>query len=244
MSDDFLTLREECLEANKQLSKCGIVDLTFGNVSVLDRESGVMAIKPSGVVYGALKVEDIVVLDVHAKPDNSNTLDLEAATIWGELRPSSDTPTHMRLYQAFSTIRAIVHTHSRNATVYAQVGKPIPCMGTTHADYFYGEIPVTRPISPEEIDRNYEWETANVIIERFQQLDPDQINAVLFHGHAPFVWGSSGAKAVEAAFALEVIAEMALKGRNLSPQATPLSKAQLDKHYLRKHGENAYYGQR
>lgn len=243
MSDIFLALREECLEANKQLPHCGIVDLTFGNVSVLDGENGAMAIKPSGVPYEALTVEDIVVLDVQAKPDDSNILDLEAAKIWGELRPSSDTPTHMRLYQAFSTIRAIVHTHSRNATVYAQVGKPIPCMGTTHADYFYGEVPVTRPISPEEIDRNYEWETANVIIERFHELDPDQMNAVLFHGHAPFVWGSSGAKAVEAALALEVIAEMALKGLNLSPQATPLSKAQLDKHYLRKHGESAYYGQ-
>ncbi len=243
MSDDFLALRQECLEANKQLPQFGIVDLTFGNVSVLDRESGAMAIKPSGVAYEALTAEDMVVLDVQAKPDDSYTLDLEKATLWGKLRPSSDTPTHMRLYQAFSNIRAIVHTHSRNATVYAQVGKPIPCMGTTHADYFYGEVPVTRPIHPEEIDRHYEWETANVIIERFQDLDPDQMNAVLFHGHAPFAWGSSGTKAVETAFALEVIAEMALKGRNLSPQATPLSKAQLDKHYLRKHGHNAYYGQ-
>ncbi|MBL4575874.1 MAG: L-ribulose-5-phosphate 4-epimerase AraD [Opitutaceae bacterium] len=243
MSDDFLALREECLAANKQLAEFGIVDLTFGNVSVLDRSSGAMAIKPSGVAYDALRAEDIVVLDVNAKPDDSCALDLEAATKWGELRPSSDTPTHMRLYQAFPNIQAIVHTHSRNATVYAQVGKAIPCMGTTHADYFYGDVPVTRPISSEEIARHYEWETANVIIECFQDLDPDTMNAVLFHGHAPFVWGVNGTKAVETAFALEVVAEMALKGKGLSPQATHLSKAQLDKHYLRKHGGTAYYGQ-
>ncbi len=240
---EYQALKEECCEANKQLPACNIVDLTFGNVSVADRERGVIAIKPSGVAYDSLKPEDIVVLALDAQPDENHVLDLEAIKIEGELRPSSDTPTHMRLYQAFGDILSVVHTHSRNATAYAQAGLPIPCMGTTHADYFYGEVPITRPINPEEIERHYEWETANVIIEAFQNIDPNQVNAALFHGHAPFVWGSSGAKAIENAFALEIIAEMTMKAQLLMPDAASLSQAQLDKHYLRKHGANAYYGQ-
>jgi len=241
---DFQDLKEECCEANRALPARSIVDLTFGNVSVADRDKGVMAIKPSGVDYEGLSPDDIVILRLDAKPDSSHQLDLDAYRVEGSLRPSSDTPTHLRLYQAFSDIKAVVHTHSRNATAYAQAGLPIPCMGTTHADYFYGEVPVTRPISAEEISRHYEWETGNVIVERFEDLDPNQINAVLFHGHAPFVWGESGAKAVETAFALEIIAEMAMKTQLLRPDAAALSRAQLDKHYLRKHGANAYYGQK
>lgn len=241
---EYQDLKEECCEANKQLPALKIVDLTFGNVSVVDRERGVMAIKPSGVDYDVLTPEDIVVLRIDGAPDANHNLDLEALTVEGSLRSSSDTPTHMRLYQAFGDIKSVVHTHSRNATAYAQAGLPIPCMGTTHADYFYGEVPITRPISAEEIERHYEWETANVIIEAFENVDPNQVNAVLFHGHAPFVWGSSGKKAVENAFALEIIAEMTMKAQLLAPEAGSLSQAQLDKHYLRKHGANAYYGQK
>jgi len=241
---EYQAIKEECCEANKKLPQLGIVDLTFGNVSIVDRENNALAIKPSGVPYDSLKPDEIVVLRLDAQPDEQFQLDLEAIKMEGGLRPSSDTPTHMRLYQAFAHIGAVVHTHSRNATAYAQAGKPIPCMGTTHADYFYGEVPVTRPISAEEIQRHYEWETANVIIEAFEEIDPNQVNAALFHGHAPFVWGPSGAKAVENAFALEIIAEMAMKAQQLNPSAGPISRAQLDKHYLRKHGANAYYGQR
>lgn len=241
---EYQALKEECYEANKQLPALNIVDLTFGNVSVVDRDRGVLAIKPSGVGYGVLRPEDIVVLRLDGKPDENHILDLEALTVEGDFRSSSDTPTHMRLYQAFGDIKSVVHTHSRNATAYAQAGRSIPCMGTTHADYFYGEVPITRTIKPEEIERHYEWETANVIIEAFQDIDPNQVNAVLIRGHAPFVWGSSGKKAVENAFALEVIAEMTMKAQLLDSEAGSLSQAQLDKHYLRKHGANAYYGQK
>ncbi len=241
---DYQSLKEECCEANRELPARKIVDLTFGNVSVADRSKGVVAIKPSGVSYESLKPDDIVVLSLDAQPDGDHNLDLDKFRIEGALRPSSDTPTHIRLYQAFRDINSVVHTHSRNATAYAQAGMAIPCMGTTHADYFYGDVPVTRPILSEEISRHYEWETGNVIVERFEDLNPNQINAVLFHGHAPFVWGTSGEKAVETAFALEIIAEMAMKTQLLKPDAASLSRAQLDKHYLRKHGANAYYGQK
>jgi L-ribulose-5-phosphate 4-epimerase len=224
-------IQEECYEANLQLPKFGLVDLTFGNVSVVDRASGVFGIKPSGVDYARLKPEDIVLIDLEGRP------------VSGSLRPSSDTPTHRRLFQAFSNIRAVVHTHSRNAVSFAQAGKAIPCLGTTHADYFYGEVPVTRPMTPGEIQNAYEWETGNVIIERFQNLDPEQVSAVLVHGHGPFAWGPSGAKAVENALALEIVAEMALKALQINPDAPPVSQALLDKHFLRKHGPGAYYGQ-
>ena len=243
MNDNFLQLREECCEANKQLPKLGIVDLTFGNVSVGDPELGAMAIKPSGVDYDALTPDDICVMKLNAHPDEQNRLDLEAAKLFGSLRPSSDTPTHLRLFQAFPHVRAVVHTHSRNATAFSQAGRSIPCMGTTHADYFYGDVPVTRRMSPEEISRHYEWETGNLIVETFENLNAEQISAVLLNGHAPFVWGTSGAKAVETAYALEIIAEMTWKNLMLEPESQPLSQAQLDKHFLRKHGEGAYYGQ-
>jgi L-ribulose-5-phosphate 4-epimerase len=227
----YRALKEECCEANLALPKFCLVDLTFGNVSVLDREKGVFAIKPSGVEYDRLKPADIVVLD------------LEGKQVEGELRPSSDTATHRRLFQAFDGIRAIVHTHSRHAVAFAQAGRAIPCLGTTHADYFYGEVPITRRMTSEEISAAYEWETGNVIVERFRSLNPEQMPAVLIHGHGPFAWGSSGLKAVENAFVLETVAEMALKTFQLNPQSPPLEQCLIDKHFLRKHGTGAYYGQ-
>jgi L-ribulose-5-phosphate 4-epimerase len=227
----YQAIQEECYEANLQLPRFGLVDLTFGNVSVIDRASSVFGIKPSGVDYAKLVPSDIVLVD------------LEGNQVGGAMRPSSDTPTHRRLFQAFPGIRAVVHTHSRNAVSFAQAGKPIPCLGTTHADYFYGAVPVTRPMTPEEIQNAYEWETGNVIVERFRDLDPEQVSAVLVHGHGPFAWGPSGAKAVENALALEIIAEMTMKALQINSAAPPISQALLDKHFLRKHGPGAYYGQ-
>jgi L-ribulose-5-phosphate 4-epimerase len=224
-------IKAECYEANLLLPEYKLVDLTFGNVSVADPERQVFAIKPSGVDYRAMKVDDMVVVD------------FEGNIIEGSLRPSSDTPTHCRLFQAFRGVRSVVHTHSRNAVAFAQAGRGIPCLGTTHADYFYGEVPVTRPMTAEEIHSAYERETAKVIIERFNDLDPTQVCAVLVHSHGPFVWGPSGKKAVENALALEIVAEMALKAIQLNPQVQPISSHLLDKHFLRKHGTKAYYGQ-
>jgi L-ribulose-5-phosphate 4-epimerase len=227
----YQSLKEECYEANLQLPKFGLIDLTFGNVSVIDRKDGIFAIKPSGVDYQKLTPNDIVLLD------------LEGKQVEGKLRPSSDTPTHRKLFLSFKDIRSVVHTHSRNAVAFAQAGKGIPCFGTTHADYFYGEVPVTRVMTKQEIESAYEWETGNVIVERFKNLDPNQMSAVLVHSHGPFTWGSSGNKAVENAFALEIVAEMARKVMVINPQAKPISQELLDKHFLRKHGANAYYGQ-
>jgi L-ribulose-5-phosphate 4-epimerase len=228
---EYRDLKQECFEANLALPKFGLVDLTFGNVSVFDPGKAVFAIKPSGVEYTKLTLEDIVLVD------------LEGKQVEGKLRPSSDTATHRRLFLAFNGIRAVVHTHSRHAVSFAQAGKGIPCLGTTHADYFYGEVPVTRPMTDAEIEGAYEWETGNVIVERFKDLDPLEIPGVLVHGHGPFVWGPTGAKAVENAFALEIVAEMALQALQLNPQAQPISQCLLDKHFLRKHGTSAYYGQ-
>ncbi len=227
----YQAIQEECYEANLQLPEFGLVDLTFGNVSVIDRGSGVFGIKPSGVDYTKLKPQDIVLVD------------LEGKQLSGTMRPSSDTPTHRRLFQGFTSIRSVVHTHSRNAVAFAQAGRGIPCFGTTHADYFYGEVPVTRPMTAEEIQSAYELETANVIVERFENIDPTEVCAVLVHSHGPFVWGSSGKKAVENALALEIVAEMALKTLQLNPHTQPVSTSLLDKHFLRKHGTNSYYGQ-
>jgi L-ribulose-5-phosphate 4-epimerase len=224
-------IKAECYQANILLPEFKLIDLTFGNVSVADPEQGVFAIKPSGVDYGHLSEADIVVVD------------MEGRVVEGALRPSSDTPTHRRLFQAFSGIRAVVHSHSRNAVAFAQAGRGIPCLGTTHADYFYGEVPVTRPMTPEEVRSAYEWETGNVIVEQFREIDPAEVSAVLVHGHGPFVWGPSGKKAVENALALEIVAEMALKTLQLDPHALSIEKHLLDKHYLRKHGADAYYGQ-
>jgi L-ribulose-5-phosphate 4-epimerase len=227
----YREIKVECYEANLLLPEYRLIDLTFGNVSIANHAGGVFAIKPSGVDYRRMKPEDMVVVD------------LEGRTVEGSLRPSSDAPTHRRLFQAFTSVRAIVHTHSRNAVAFAQAGREIPCLGTTHADYFYGSVPVTRRMSPEQIDAGYEWETGNVIIERFKGIDPTQMCAVLVHSHGPFVWGPSGRKAVENALALEIVAEMALKTLQLNPEVGVISQPLLDKHFLRKHGASAYYGQ-
>ena len=229
---NYQEIQEECYEANLLLPKFHLIDLTFGNVSVADPERGVFAIKPSGVDYNTMEPSDMVIVRIE-----------DGATVEGKMRPSSDTPTHRRLFQAFSGVRSVVHTHSRNAVAFAQAGRGIPCLGTTHADYFYGEVPVTRPMTPEEIQAGYEWETAGVIIERFARLDWAQVCAVLVHSHGPFVWGSSGKKAVENAFALEIVAEMAMKTLQLNPQIPAIPPSLLDKHFLRKHGATAYYGQ-
>lgn len=228
----YTDIKTECYEANLLLPQYKLIDLTFGNVSVAAPERGVFAIKPSGVDYATMTPEDMVVVDY------------EGNIVEGKLRPSSDTPTHRRLFQAFAGIRAVVHTHSRNATAFAQAGRGIPCLGTTHCDYFHGEVPVTRPLSAAEVQAAYEWETGNVIIERFKDLDPAEMSAVLVHSHAPFVWGPSGRKAVEYAFALEIVAEMAMKAIQLNPAVQPVPQYLLDKHYKRKHGTGAYYGQK
>ena len=228
----YRDLQEECFEANLLLPEYKLIDLTFGNVSVGDPARGVFAIKPSGVDYTKLSAADMVIVDFEGK------------IVHGSLRPSSDTPTHQRLFQAFTGIRSVVHTHSRNAVAFAQAGRGIPCLGTTHADYFYGEVPVTRPMTAEEVQTAYEWETGNVIIERFANLDPHEVCAVLVHSHGPFVWGPSGKKAVESAFALEIVAEMAMKAFQLNPNVQPVPQHLLDKHYKRKHGATAYYGQK
>ena len=227
----YTDLQAECYEANLLLPEFKLIDLTFGNVSVGDPDLGVFAIKPSGVDYTVMKPADMVIVD------------FDGQIVQGTLRPSSDTPTHRRLFQGFRGIRSVVHTHSRNAVAFAQAGRGIPCLGTTHCDYFYGEVPVTRPMTKEEVQSAYEWETGNVIIERFQGLDPSEVPAVLVQSHGPFTWGPSGKKAVETAFALEIVAEMAMKAMQLNPNVQPVSQYLLDKHFKRKHGAGAYYGQ-
>lgn len=227
----FPKLLEECLAANAALPATGLVDLTFGNVSVCDRGAGVFAIKPSGVDYAGLRAEDIVVLD------------FDGNIVEGRLRPSSDTPTHRRLYIGFPGIRSVVHTHSHHAVAFAQAACEIPLLGTTHADYFRGAVPVTRELTAEEISGEYEWETGNVIVERFADIDPLEVPAVLVRNHGPFAWGPSGAKAVETAQALEIVARMASLALAINPSSQPPSPALVDKHFSRKHGADSYYGQ-
>jgi len=227
----YRDIQEECCKTNIALPGLGLVDMTFGNVSVADPQAGVFAIKPSGVGYEGIKPEQMVIVDY------------EGNVVEGSLKPSSDTPTHRRLYLGFPEIRSVVHTHSREATAFAQAGRGIPCFGTTHADYFYGEVPVTRALTAEEIGAGYEWETGNVIVERFRELDPMRVSAVLVRSHGVFVWGPSGAKAVENALALEIVAGMARHAMELTPGLGPVPQALLDKHFLRKHGPGAYYGQ-
>ena len=226
-------LKKDVLEANLQLPKHGLVTFTWGNVSGIDRQTGLVVIKPSGVPYEELHKEDLVVLDL-----NGNIVE-------GTLRPSSDTPTHLALYRAFPQIGGIVHTHSPWATSWAQAGRRIPALGTTHADYFYGEIPCTRTLTEEEIERGYEIETGNVIIETFEKegLDPVAMPGILLSGHAPFSWGKDANQAVHNAVVLEEVAKMALNTFMLNPQIKAIDQFLLDKHYLRKHGVNAYYGQ-
>ena len=215
------------------LPKYGLVTFTWGNVSAVDRESGMVVIKPSGVEYGEMTAEDMVV--VHLKTGE---------VVEGKLNPSSDTPTHLKLYRAFKNAGGIVHTHSRWATSFAQAGRGIIPMGTTHADYFYGEIPCTRAMTPAEISGEYERDTGKVIIEAFEGIDPMTIPAVLVKSHGPFTWGRTAAEAVHNAVVLEEAAFMNYHAMMISPQTGHMQQELLDKHYLRKHGENAYYGQR
>jgi Ribulose-5-phosphate 4-epimerase and related epimerases and aldolases len=228
-------LKREAYEANVALPREGLINLTFGNASAIDRSKGIFAIKPSGVDYTALKPEDMVLVD------------LEGKIVEGNLRPSSDTPTHRRLFLAFPDIGGVVHTHSSHATAFAQAGREIPIFGTTHADYFYGNIPVTRKMTPDEIGGGaYEWETGNVIVELFTQRSSDPLDfpAVLVNRHAPFTWGKTVAKAVEVAVAVECIAHMALMSLQLNPSLATIEPELLNKHFKRKHGPGAYYGQK
>ncbi|PRX03420.1 L-ribulose-5-phosphate 4-epimerase AraD [Martelella mediterranea] len=227
----YTEIRREAYEANIALPRHGLINLTFGNASAVDRDKGVFAIKPSGVDYDELSPENMVIVD------------FDGEIVEGNMRPSSDTPTHRCLLMAFEGIGGVVHTHSTKATAFAQAGRAIPNFGTTHADYFYGEIPVTRKMTPEEIASAYEWETGNVILERFKGLNPLDFPGVLVNRHAPFTWGKSVAKAVEVAVAVECIAEMALMSIQINPGLQAIEQELLDKHFLRKHGATAYYGQ-
>lgn len=224
-------LKREAYEANLALPQKGLINLTFGNASALDRARGIFAIKPSGVDYADLRVSDMVLVDLDGKK------------VEGKLNPSSDTPTHRRLYLGFAAVNGVVHTHSSCATAFAQAGRAIPCFGTTHADYFDGEVPVTRKMTPKEIGGAYEWETGNVILERFKKLDPLDRPAVLVNRHGPFTWNATLAKAVEVAVALECCAHMALMTLQLAPKLTSIEPELLAKHFKRKHGPGAYYGQ-
>lgn len=225
-------LRDSVCQANRDLVTHGLVILTWGNVSGIDRDRGIVAIKPSGVEYDALRAQDIVLLDLSGK------------VVEGKLRPSSDTPTHLALYRAFDRIGGVTHTHSSCATAFAQARRGIPCFGTTHADHFFGEVPVTRILRTAEVEGDYEGETGAVIVERFKGIDPMHMPAVLVAGHGPFTWGKSAADSVKNSVALESVAEMALRTLALDPSAAPLPKHLLDKHFLRKHGPGAYYGQK
>jgi L-ribulose-5-phosphate 4-epimerase len=227
----YQSIKDECLAANLALPRTGLVDLTFGNVSVADPERRVFAIKPSGVDYDKLTTGDMVVLDY------------EGNILEGSLRPSSDTATHRCLFLNFPGIRSVVHTHSRSAVAFAQAGVDLPCLGTTHCDYFHGPVPVTRTMTPAEVGGDYEWETGKVIVERFAGMNPLDVPAVLVRNHGPFVWGTSGAMAVEIARALEIIADMAIKTLAINPSAVAAPAQLLDKHFFRKHGPSAYYGQ-
>jgi L-ribulose-5-phosphate 4-epimerase len=218
-------------EANLELKRNNLITYSWGNVSGIDREKGIVAIKPSGISYEALTPDDIVLLD------------LEGNVIEGKLYPSSDTATHLELYRNFKNIGGVCHTHSLNATVWAQACRSIPCMGTTHADYYYGSVPVTAPMKDDQVMTDYELNTGKVIVETFSSLNCDQMPAVLVANHGPFTWGPSPAKAVESAVVLEQVAEMALKTAALKSELPTISQKLLDKHYLRKHGKDAYYGQ-
>lgn len=225
-------LKRRVLEANLALVKHHLVTFTWGNVSGIDRAQGIVIIKPSGVDYERMSVEDMVVLD------------LAGNVIEGCLAPSSDTPTHLALYQAFPEIGGIVHTHSPWATSWARAGRDLPAYGTTHGDYFYGNIPCTRKMSEEEINGSYEWETGRVIVENFQARSYREIPGVLVHSHGPFAWGSDPENAVDHAVVLEELSRLAYQSEMLNPHILPMQTQLLDKHYLRNHGSNAYYGQK
>ena len=224
-------LREQVFEANLELARRGLAVDTFGNASGVAREKGLIVIKPSGVAYAKLRAKDLVVAD------------MEGNVVEGSLRPSSDLATHAILYKKFSQIGGIAHTHSRSATIWAQAGREIPCLGTTHADYFRGAVPVTDNLTVAEIQNDYELNTGLVIVRRMRDIDPMMMPAVLVAGHAPFCWGASAAEAAHNAWMLEEVAQMALATVALNPSVKPLDAVLLDKHFLRKHGPAAYYGQ-
>lgn len=224
-------LRHQVWQANMDLERHHLVTFTWGNVSAIDRESGLVVIKPSGVAYSELSAENMVVVD------------LEGNVVEGSLNPSSDTATHLVLYRAYPEIGGVVHTHSNHATSWAQAGKPIPALGTTHADYFYGNIPCTRALSDQEIQNDYEYNTGKVIVETIGDNDPVAIPGIIVKEHGPFSWGKDAAQAVHNAVVMEVVADMALQTLQINAQVDHINQALLDKHYLRKHGDNAYYGQ-
>jgi L-ribulose-5-phosphate 4-epimerase len=226
------TLREQVLEANLEVVRRGLVLYTFGNASGIDRAQGIVAIKPSGVPYEKMRASDIVLVDLEGRP------------VQGALRPSSDLPTHLVLYRAFNAIGGIVHTHSRAATSWAQARREIPCLGTTHADYFHGPVPITSELSSDEIGVDYETNTGSLIVRQFQNVDPLHTPAVLVAGHAPFCWGATPGDAAHIAVILEEVAAMALNALSINPQAGAISRDLHDKHFFRKHGPGAYYGQK
>ena len=227
-------LKQAVYEANMELPRRGLVTYTWGNVSGIDRESGLVVIKPSGVEYEDLKPEDLVVLN------------LDGEVVEGDLNPSSDTKTHIELYKAFPELGGVVHTHSPHAVAWAQAGSDIPCYGTTHADYFYGPIPCARSLTPAEVDEDYERNTGKVIIETFHErnLNPVHVPAVICRNHGPFTWGKNAAQAVYHAVVLEEVAKMAMYTRQINGQVEAAPQHVQDKHFLRKHGPNAYYGQK
>jgi L-ribulose-5-phosphate 4-epimerase len=225
------SLKEKVYEANLKIVEYGLVTLTWGNVSAIDRSENLVVIKPSGIEYEEMTPDDMVVVNMEGKQ------------IEGKWKPSSDTPTHLELYKAFPDIGGITHTHSLYATMFAQAKMEIPCFGTTHADHFYGSVPVTRILSEEEVDEAYEKNTGGVIIERFTNLDPQSMPGVLVASHAPFTWGKTAMESVKHSLILERIAEMAIGTLSLNPQSNPIEEYVLNKHYQRKHGPNAYYGQ-
>lgn len=224
-------LRKQVLEANLELVRRGLVLYTFGNASGIARKEGLVAIKPSGVPYDSMRPEDLVITD------------LTGRVVEGSLRPSSDLDTHLELYRTFPQIGGVVHTHSRFATVWAQAGREIPCLGTTHADYFRGAVPVTEPMPKHEIHSGYELNTGKAIVRRFASLDPEEFPAVLVTGHGPFCWGRTAHDAAHTAVVLEHIAEMAYLSMTLNQSLVALDATLIDKHFLRKHGTKAYYGQ-
>jgi L-ribulose-5-phosphate 4-epimerase len=226
------SLREEVLQANLELVRQGLVLYTFGNASGIHREEGLVVIKPSGVPYDQLTAGDLVVTD------------LEGRMVEGRLSPSSDLPTHLALYRAFSTVGGVVHTHSTHATAWAQARHEIPCLGTTHADYFRGAVPVTAELANEKVQSNYEWNTGQAVVERFAGCDPLEVPAVLVAGHGPFAWGRTAMEAAHHAVILEEVARMAFFSLSISAQAPGLPSALRDKHFFRKHGARATYGQK
>jgi len=226
-------LRDDVCAANLAVRRAGLVTLTWGNVSGLDPASRIMAIKPSGVSYDELTPDRIVLLSLDS-----------GEVLWGDLRPSSDTPTHLALYRAFDGVGGIVHTHSTYATAWAQAGRGIPAYGTPHADHFRGEIPCTRMLTSDEIAGAYEEQTGRVIVDTYRHLDPRERPAVLVAGHGPFAWGPTPSAAVENAIVLEEVARMAALTESVAQEARPIPRTLLDRHFLRKHGKDAYYGQR